>query len=252
MEERNLEMDDDGKIKLRKSSSVLPEEKAEEEGEIVIDVPDFEQFKSEDNRVGLSEEELAAKAAARERQSLDKKEQAEALLDQMKDSMMRAPVAMTVSCIGTPTCQMGVNMSQALCEAIVKAVREARVEDILPRCFISGCPNSCARHQVAGIGFTGRKVKVNTEMVDAFDCFIGGRVGADVTRMGERTGTILATRVPEMLVGLGGLLKEKGMSFEQAMDDAAELLWIPLSEIRPEDFGLDSIRNGIKRLLQGV
>lgn len=39
---------------------------------------------------------------------------------------------------------------------------------------------------------------------------------------------------------------------EQAMDDAAELLWIPLSEIRPEDFGLDSIRNGIKRLLQGV
>ena len=36
MEERNLEMDDDGKIKLRKSSSVLPEEKAEEEGEIVI------------------------------------------------------------------------------------------------------------------------------------------------------------------------------------------------------------------------
>lgn len=79
MEERNLEMDDDGKIKLRKSSSVLPEEKAEEEGEIVIDVPDFEQFKSEDNRVGLSEEELAAKAAARERQSLDKKEQAEAL-----------------------------------------------------------------------------------------------------------------------------------------------------------------------------
>ena len=150
------------------------------------------------------------------------KEQAEALLDQMKDSMMRAPVAMTVSCIGTPTCQMGVNMSQALCEAIVKAVREARVEDILPRCFISGCPNSCARHQVAGIGFTGRKVKVNTEMVDAFDCFIGGRVGADVTRMGERTGTILATRVPEMLVGLGGLLKEKGMTFEQAMDDADE------------------------------
>lgn len=34
-----------------------------------------------------------------------------------------------------------------------------------------------------------------------------------------------------------------------AMDDAAELLWIPLCEIRPEDFGLNSIRSGIKKLL---
>lgn len=34
-----------------------------------------------------------------------------------------------------------------------------------------------------------------------------------------------------------------------AMDDAAELLWIPLCEIHPEDFGLNSIRNGIKKLL---
>ncbi|MBR3727141.1 MAG: NUDIX domain-containing protein [Prevotella sp.] len=34
-----------------------------------------------------------------------------------------------------------------------------------------------------------------------------------------------------------------------AMDDAAELIWIPLQDLRPDDFGLDSIRLGIKKFL---
>lgn len=32
-----------------------------------------------------------------------------------------------------------------------------------------------------------------------------------------------------------------------ANDDVAECLWVPLKEIEPNDFGLDSIREGIKR-----
>lgn len=35
----------------------------------------------------------------------------------------------------------------------------------------------------------------------------------------------------------------------QAMDDAAELYWIPMDELRPELFGLASIRRGVERLL---
>ena len=147
------------------------------------------------------------------------KKQAQTLLEQMKGSMMMTPVTMSVSCIGTPTCQLGMNQSQALCEAIVSAVREAGVEDVLPRCFISGCPNSCSRHQVAPIGLTGRKVKVEGEMVDGFECWLGGRVGVGCTCMGEKAGTIQAVRIPKMLVGLGNMLKTKHLSFEQAMAD---------------------------------
>lgn len=33
-----------------------------------------------------------------------------------------------------------------------------------------------------------------------------------------------------------------------AMDDAAEAMWIPVSELSPDDFGLDSIRRGVKLL----
>ena len=34
------------------------------------------------------------------------------------------------------------------------------------------------------------------------------------------------------------------------MDDAAQLMWLPLEQVRPEDFGLTSVRQGVERLLQ--
>lgn len=37
-----------------------------------------------------------------------------------------------------------------------------------------------------------------------------------------------------------------------AMDDAAELLWIPLDKVNPEDFGLVSIRKGVEQLKRFV
>ena len=35
----------------------------------------------------------------------------------------------------------------------------------------------------------------------------------------------------------------------EAMDDVSESMWMPLDKIKPEDFGLDSIRKGITMLL---
>lgn len=35
----------------------------------------------------------------------------------------------------------------------------------------------------------------------------------------------------------------------RAMDDAAEAMWIPLQDIRPEEFGLDSVRRGVETFL---
>ncbi len=34
-----------------------------------------------------------------------------------------------------------------------------------------------------------------------------------------------------------------------AADDAADLVWLPLGELRPDDFGLDSIRQGVARFI---
>lgn len=36
----------------------------------------------------------------------------------------------------------------------------------------------------------------------------------------------------------------------KAMDDVAESFWVPLSQINPEEFGLDSIRKGVQNFLK--
>lgn len=36
----------------------------------------------------------------------------------------------------------------------------------------------------------------------------------------------------------------------QAMDDVAASFWMPLDQIRPEEFGLDSVRRGVARFLK--
>ena len=38
-------------------------------------------------------------------------------------------------------------------------------------------------------------------------------------------------------------------SLAHAMDDAAEVLWIPIQDISPEDFGLHSIKQGVEKFL---
>ena len=40
-------------------------------------------------------------------------------------------------------------------------------------------------------------------------------------------------------------------SVVSAHDDVEQQMWLPLCDVRPADFGLDSVREGVKRLLEG-
>ena len=46
------------------------------------------------------------------------------------------------------------------------------------------------------------------------------------------------------------LCKVKDTSRIKAMDDVAESFWLPLDEVSPEEFGLDSVREGVRRFLK--
>ena len=63
------------------------------------------------------------------------------------------------------------------------------------RIHFSGCPSSCGQHQVADIGFRGARTKVNGEMVDAYDAFIGGRLGKNRRFSELLKGKIVASEV---------------------------------------------------------
>jgi ferredoxin-nitrite reductase len=59
------------------------------------------------------------------------------------------------------------------------------------RIHFSGCPSSCGQHQIADIGFRGARTKVNGVMIDAYDAFIGGRLGRN-----RRFNELLKGKVP--------------------------------------------------------
>jgi ferredoxin-nitrite reductase len=85
-----------------------------------------------------------------------------------------------VSCTGIEFCNLAVSETKNRMLALVTELENTSgwYKDKI-RIHFSGCPSSCGQHQIADIGFRGARTKVNGEMVDAFDAFIGGRLGKD-------------------------------------------------------------------------
>lgn len=149
-------------------------------------------------------------------------EQAAALLE-ITAPMQKTPVEMSVSCIGVPTCQIGVEQSQALLRHILEALKQAQAPlDRLPRLHISGCANSCARHQIAPLGLAGRRKKVGDAPADVFDLYTGGSLGRDGARLGELKGSLRVQDVPAFLVELAGELERADMDFSAFLRDKPE------------------------------
>jgi NAD(P)H-nitrite reductase large subunit len=96
-----------------------------------------------------------------------------------------------VSCTGIDYCHF------ALIETKELALKTARhLEPILPRGRIltmnwSGCPAGCGNHAAADIGLLGKNIRVNGELVDAVDIFVGGGSGPN-----GKPGTKLLEDVP--------------------------------------------------------
>lgn len=83
-----------------------------------------------------------------------------------------------VSCTGIEFCNLAVAETK---NRMIKLVEDLEATSGWYqgkiRIHFSGCPSSCGQHQIADIGFRGARTKVGTEMVDAYDAFIGGRLG---------------------------------------------------------------------------
>ena len=91
------------------------------------------------------------------------------------------------------------------------------------RVHFSGCPSSCGQHQIADIGFRGARTKLpNGETVDAFDLFIGGRLGLNRRFNELLKGKILASdvhRTVDKLLRFYDSRKEsEGETFAQVFD----------------------------------
>ena len=108
-----------------------------------------------------------------------------------------------VSCPGTDSCKLGITSSMGLNEAVQERLEQMQVSDPLARQIhikMSGCPNGCAQHHVADIGFYGASIKVGEHTIPAYIPHVGGVYEGDDVAFGERLKLRLpAKRVPEAI-----------------------------------------------------
>ncbi|UDQ97525.1 nitrite/sulfite reductase [Lentisphaerota bacterium WC36G] len=85
-------------------------------------------------------------------------------------------------CVGANVCSIGIldstTMSQKIAEALDDKYQDLLISNnvddsqkVLRVCdtvLISGCPNCCARHVTAKIGLSGKKMRIDDEVVDAY------------------------------------------------------------------------------------
>ncbi len=147
----------------------------------------------------------------------------ERLYEQLSAAGLSLPDAGTIadvtSCPGAESCRLAVTQSRGLGKLLGDHLRERPdLIDAAPDVHIkiSGCPNGCGQHHVAGIGFQGSIRKVAGRAVPQYFVMVGGDAGSDGARFGRLAAKIPARRGPEALERLLQLYAEDRVDGESA------------------------------------
>ena len=127
-----------------------------------------------------------------------------------------------VACPGTSFCSLAVTSSQGAAGVLMKefgslafekdpALRNLKIN-------ISGCPNSCAKHQVADIGFSGGMTEIGGIRRFGYQLYVGGKFNGEVA-----AGVQIKKGIPDDLVfptaeSLLEIFKEKKLAGETFPD----------------------------------
>ncbi|HYS03518.1 MAG TPA: nitrite/sulfite reductase [Candidatus Eisenbacteria bacterium] len=110
----------------------------------------------------------------------------------------------TMACTGLEFCKLALAETKGLAATVVDEL-ERRLPDFddYARINLNGCPNSCARFQVADIGFMGSMVVIDGVETDVFQVHLGGHLGIE-SRFGRKVkgARIRADRLPDFLESL--------------------------------------------------
>lgn len=151
--------------------------------------------------------------------------QALELIEITKEYRGQTKIRQSVSCIGVPTCQLGIEQSQTLLKNILEYLSKNNIkEDRLPSINISGCHNSCGRHQASDLGFVGGKRKVVDNLEDVFDLYIGGIVKERETTLGEKVGTIIMRDIPLFIGRLAEELEKENIEYREYIKNREKFL----------------------------
>lgn len=90
------------------------------------------------------------------------------------------------ACTGSTVCALGITDSPGAGRGLSARASLRRHPEL--KVFVSGCPNSCAQHQVADIGLAGSKVRVDGRTTDGYQVYLGADLGQHL--LGEVVGRV--------------------------------------------------------------
>jgi sulfite reductase (NADPH) hemoprotein beta-component len=114
---------------------------------------------------------------------------------------------------------------------------------------VSGCPNGCSQHHIAGIGLQGSARKLDGKAIPQYFVLVGGGTNEDNTaRFGRLAAKIPARRVPAAFERLVELFKAEGapgetataffarVPVEKVKATLADLAEISAATAKPDDY----------------
>ena len=136
----------------------------------------------------------------------------------------RGGISDVVSCVGLEYCPLAVANSMTIGEELSLAfagLRDApRYADF--RIHVSGCPHSCAKHQVADVGLAGAMTEVDGKRVEAYQLYLGGN--ARERRLGKTYGKkIPRTAVIAVVESLLAEYEEHALAEERFSETVARI-----------------------------
>ncbi|MFN8092748.1 MAG: nitrite/sulfite reductase [Vicinamibacteria bacterium] len=160
-------------------------------------------------------------------------------------------IADVTSCPGAESCRLAVTHSRGLGHLLRERLRSRADLASLGTGLdlkISGCPNGCGQHHVAGLGFQGSVRQVGGRPLPQYFVMLGGGIADGVASFGRLAAKLPARRVPEAVERLLTLYAaertpgESARSFLQRLELAharellADLEAISDASARPDDF----------------
>jgi ferredoxin-nitrite reductase len=107
-----------------------------------------------------------------------------------------------VSCTGMDYCHFALIETKgwALKTAAILETKLGKTQPL--RMHWSGCPAGCGNHATAEIGFLGKNIKLNGEVVEAVDVFTGGAAGCEPNPPVKLMEDVPCEDLPDVIAGL--------------------------------------------------
>ena len=123
------------------------------------------------------------------------------------------------TCPGADTCRLGIASAKGLGSAISESFNGplAQYRELARslKIKISGCPNGCAQHGIADIGFQAAALTSDGKTVPAHQLFLGGQTNPDAPRFARLVGKFPAKHSMNVIATLLQLYKEERVDTEE-------------------------------------